>query len=206
MKKLYWISVCILICCGVFAGCGTTSLESDESIVYIDKKGSVTFLDIAPFDQDYYSEEELRSEIEETVADYNEENGKDTVTVEELTVEDKTARLKLKYKSVEDYTKMIGVELYQGKVVNALADGYSFDKDFVKVKDGKTTESVEKKEVYGESNLMAVIIRANIDVKVAGEICYVSSENVEVTGKDSVSISGGGNAVETDTYTYIIYK
>ncbi len=36
-----------------------------------------------------------------------------------------------------------------------------------------------------------MIIRANTDVLVDGEICYVSSENVALTGADSVSIREG---------------
>ena len=46
-------------------------------------------------------------------------------------------------------------------------------------------------------------------VKVDGEILYVSTENVTVTGKDSISIREEGRAeesFETDVYTYIIYK
>ena len=35
------------------------------------------------------------------------------------------------------------------------------------------------------------IIRANTDVKVDGEICYVSCQNVKLTGTDSVSIRDG---------------
>ena len=39
--------------------------------------------------------------------------------------------------------------------------------------------------------MKAVIIKANRDVKVDGTICYVSSENVKLTGNDSVSIREG---------------
>ena len=53
--------------------------------------------------------------------------GKDSVEVDELTVCDQTAKLRMKYKTTEDYTAFNGVELYQGKVVQAQADGYDFD-------------------------------------------------------------------------------
>ena len=46
-------------------------------------------------------------------------------------------------------------------------------------------------EIYSGDDLKAVIIKANRDVKVDGTICYVSTENVKLTGADSVSIRDG---------------
>ena len=44
-------------------------------------------------------------------------------------------------------------------------------------------------------------------MKVAGKIIYVSTENVTVTAKDTISIRDEENpSLESDKYTYIIYK
>ena len=76
-----------------------------------------------------------------------------------------------------------------------------------------------------------MIIKANTDVQVPGAICYISNENVKLTGNDTVSIrtaygsaaeretvnestemsetpetAENGGSFETDVYTYIIYK
>ena len=52
-------------------------------------------------------------------------------------------------------------------------------------------EAATKQDIYSEDDLKVAIIRANTDVKVDGEICYVSCQNVKLTGTDSVSIRDG---------------
>lgn len=228
MRKKICASLGMVIGIGLLAGCGT-SFDADTSTLYIDDKGRVTALDVEEFDQDYYDETELGNYVQAAVDEYAKEHGKNAVKVEDLTVDGSMAKLRMQYKSVEDYANFNGIEVCQGKVVATLAAGYTYDGDFVKVSEGKVTGAATKQEIYqDEENLKAVIIRANTDVKVDGEICYVSSENVKLTGTDSVSIREGYFALdqgdsesvmstelaetadegsfETDVYTYIIYK
>lgn len=235
MKKILCAGLCILIFAGLAAGCGT-SLQADVSTVYVDKKGNLTFLDVGALDQDYYDEAGLKEYVEERVDAYNQEHGKGSVKTEGLTVEGGKALLTMKYKTAEDFSGLHGIELFQGKVVKALAGGYTFDGEFASVEDGVVTGYVDKQAIYGKEDLKVVIIRANMDVKVEGEICYVSTQNVRLTGTDGVSIrkgydlksealAGGDSSVqgteqpgaasggvlsadelETDVYTYIIYK
>lgn len=209
MKKFLCMILCVVFCAGMLTGCGETKLESDADIVYVDKKGAVTSIDVGELDQSYYSEDELKAFVGTEVDAYTAENGADTVSLDSLTVEDQVAKLTLKYKTVEDYAAFNGIELYQGKVVKALASGYDFNVDFAKVENSAVTGSASTRDIYAEDDLKVVIIRANIDVKVAGEICYVSSQNVEVTGTDTVSIREEGapeDSFETEVYTYIIYR
>lgn len=190
MKKIVCTVLSILMCAGLLSGCGT-SLEGDSSVVYVDKKGNVTSLDVEELDQEYYDEEELKSFVDEAVKAYTDEHGKGSVKVDSITVEGGTAKLGMKYKTPEDYTNFNGIELYHGKVVASLAAGYVFDGAFARVEDGKVTGAATKQEIYSQEDLKVVIIRANTDVKVDGEICYVSCENVKLTGADSVSIREG---------------
>lgn len=190
MKKLVCMVLCILLLAGLLSGCGTT-LEGEESVVYVDKKGAVSSLDVETLDADYYDASELETFVKEAVAEYTEENGRNAVKLESLTAEDGKAKLKMKYKTAEDYAKFNGIELYQGKVVDSLAAGYIYDGDFASVKDGAVAGSATKQEIYAEENLKVVIIRANTNVRIDGEICYVSCENVKLTGPDSVSIREG---------------
>lgn len=209
MRKKILSSLCMLcnviLCMTLLIGCGST-IEGEESVVYVDKKGTITFLDVHTFEESYYDESELKDDIDAAVEEYNQGHEKGSVKVEKLTVADQVAKLEMKFKTAADYSELIGIELYQGKVVTALAEGHSFDVDFAKVEDGQVTGSATKQDIYGESDLKVVIIKANINVKVEGEICYVSSENVEVTGTDSVTVGGEDDSVETDVYTYIVYK
>lgn len=190
MKRLLCACLCMLLCAGLFSGCGTT-LESDTTVVYVDEKGAVISLDVEELDQDYYDQAELEAFVTDAVEKYTAEHGKDSVKVESLTTEAGIAKLKMKYKTAEDYSDFNGIELYQGKTVTCLAAGYPFDVDFVKVEEGKVVGEATKQDIYADTELKVVIIKANTDVKVAGEICYVSTENVNLTGTDSVSIREG---------------
>lgn len=190
MKK--WISTILLaaLCAVLLCGCGV-SLDGDESVVYVDKKGIVYSLDVEELDQDFYDETELKSFVDEAVETYVSEHEKGSVKVEELTTEDGVAKLKMRYKTSDDYTDFNGIELYQGEVVASLAAGYVYDGEFARVEEGRVTGSATKQEIYADEDLKVVIIRANTDVKVEGEIRYVSCENVKLTGADSVSIRNG---------------
>lgn len=190
MKKFVSTVLAMLLCVGLLSGCGTT-LEGEDSVVYVDKKGTVYSLDVEAMDQDYYDSEELEAYVDEVVNQYTSEHGSGSVKVNSLTVENGVAKLNMKYKTATDYTNFNGIELYQGDIVSALAAGYVFDGDFAKVEDGRVVGIATKQEIYSQEDLKVVVIRANTDVKIEGEICYVSCENVKLTGADSVSIREG---------------
>ena len=178
------------------AGCGS-SLEADTNTVYVSKHGKVVSMDVEQLDQSYYDETELKEFVDSAVDEYNTENGKNSVKVDDLTVEDGTAKLRMDYETVDDYTAFNGVELYEGKIVQALAAGYDFDTDFAGVdKDGSVT-GVTRWDILAQEDLKVVIIKANTDVKIDGKILYVSCDNVTVTGKDSVSIKEGTGIEKT---------
>lgn len=187
MKRYVCMALGVCMCAGLLVGCGT-SLEGDTSVVYVEKNGTILSLDVEQFDEDYYNAEELTDFVNEEVSAYTQENGNSSVKMEELTVDGGTARLQMKYKTADDYSAFNGIELYQGKVIDALAAGYVFEGDFASVEEGKVTGAASKQDIYQEQDLKVVVIRANTDVRVEGEICYVSCENVELTGTDSVSI------------------
>lgn len=190
MRKACMAGIGVLIGISMLAGCGK-SLNADTDTVYVQKNGTVLTVDVETLDKDYYDETELKDYVTDAVSAYTEEHGKNTVKLEGLSVKDSTATLKMKYKTPEDYTGFNGIELYEGKVVKALAAGYDFNTDFASVEDGKVTGTATKEEIYSGDDLKAVIIKANRDVKVDGTICYVSTENVKLTGADSVSIRDG---------------
>lgn len=190
MKKIACTVMGMLLCAGLISGCGT-SLEAEHSVVYVDKKGEVVSLDVEEMDQEYYDETELETFVDEAVKEYTDANGKGSVKVDSLAVENGIAKLQMQYKTAEDYTKFNGIELYQGKIVEALAAGYIFEGDFARVEDGAVVGAANKQEIYAEEDMKVVIIKANTDVKIDGTICYVSCDNVALTGADSVSIREG---------------
>lgn len=188
MKKLG--CMVLALCISLLAGCGSVP-ESEESGVYVQKNGSVVSVDVEDFTSDYYETEELESDIETAVAEYTEEHGRNTVKVEELSFLEGTAKLRMKYRTAADYGAMNGIEMYQGTVIDSLAAGYIYDGDFAKVEDGKVTGMATKQEIYAEQDLNVVIVRANMDISVDGEIRYVSCENVRLKDASHVSVREG---------------
>ena len=196
MRKACMAGISVLIGISMLAGCGK-SLDADTDTVYVQKNGTVLSVDVETLDKDYYDETELKEFVDSAVEEYNTENGKNSVKVDDLTVEDGTAKLRMDYETVDDYTAFNGVELYEGKIVQALAAGYDFDTDFAGVdKDGSVT-GVTREDILAQEDLKVVIIKANTDVKIDGRILYVSCDNVTVTGKDSVSIKEGTGIEKT---------
>lgn len=221
MKKLVCMVLAVCMCTGLLAGCGTT-IDSETSVVCVKANGNIISLDVEQFEKDYYDAEELKSYVNDAVSAYTKEHGMGTVKVEELIVEGESARLQMKYKTASDYSAFNDIELYQGTVLDAIAAGYVFDVDFARVESGEVAGTASKQEIYEEQELKVVIIRANMDVQVEGEICYVSCENVNLTGASSVSIREGycvdtgsgdveecvseNDSFETEVYTFIVYK
>jgi hypothetical protein len=180
-------------------GCGTTETP-DSSTVYIDKRGNVTSVDIEELDQGYYDEEELSTYIDDSVSEYVEANGKNSVKVKSFEVDGDMAILTMKYKSGDDYSQFNDIEFYTGKVVDSLAEGYVYDVVFSKVTDGEIDGSATKQDIYGEDGLKVVIISANINVEVPGDICYISSDNAQLLSSNTASVK------ETEDAAFIIYK
>lgn len=68
------------------------------------------------------------------------------------------AKLKMKYKTPEDYTAFNGIELYQGKVVASLAAGYVYDGEFARVEEGKVVGAATCGK-FGKSRIISFIYR-----------------------------------------------
>lgn len=201
MKRLRLAVPAAFLCIGVLAGCGE-SLEADSGIVYVKKDSTVIALDVEEFEQSYYDEEELKAFIESAVAEYNASNESDSIEVQNVSVEDNKAKMKLKYKTAKDYTQFYHTvfyeaELYEGTVKDALAAGYDFETEFTKVGENETL-NIDKNEILAQEDLKAVILKAETDLKVDGTIVYVSSENVAVTGKNTASVKKIIKAEETE--------
>lgn len=198
MKKKIGLILTVMLGLGLLSGCGN-KLDVEESTVYVDKDGSVISADLEDFEADYYSEEELKNYINETIDSYTTENGKKSVSLSDFSVKDSVAKLTMKYKTSNDYTNFNGIELFSGTVVKAMAAGYDFNVDFVSVEDGVVTGTASKDEVIDNDDYKVAIIKANTNVKVDGKIVYVSNQNVEVTGKNTITIKEGSNADATST-------
>ncbi len=146
MKKLFSICLVCLAAAGLMTGCGK-SLEADRDTVYVQKKGSVTSAAIADFDKDYYDEEELKKYVDERVADYQEQHGEDSVSIDKFSVEEGVAKLYINYKGYEEYQDFNEVTLFSGTVPQALAEGFDFNTEFTEIKGGEAAGTVSKDKI-----------------------------------------------------------
>ncbi len=206
MKKIISISLVCLLITGLFSACGK-SLEADRDTVYIQKKGTVVGAAIADFDKDYYEEGELKSFVEEKVQEYQGGHGKNSVAIDNFSVEKGVAKLYMKYADCENYQEFNDVTLFSGTVPQALAAGFDFNTKFTEIKDGKAAGSVENKTIV-DTDYKVVVLSEKVDVKVDGTILYMSSNYTTVKAKDTVSIqlpeeAGDG---EEMSLSYIVYK
>lgn len=203
MKKIISLLLLFMLSLCLLSGCAGRT-DADASTVFIEKKGKIVSVDVENLDKDYYDGEELESYIKELIESYTDKNG-DTVELSSFRIKDDVAKLKMNYDSYEDYTKFNGIELYTGTVLGAQADGYDFDVEFYSVSGGEKEKKAKKEEIFEDDDQKVVIIKANIDVRVPGDILYVSAQDTEVTGKRAVSVTGEG-ASEEAALTYIIYE
>ena len=206
MRRIISISLVCLLMTGLFSACGK-SLEADRDTVYIQKKGSIIGAAIADFDKDYYDEEELKAFAEERVQEYQEEHGKNSVTIDKFSVEEGTAKLYMKYAGYEDYQEFNEVTLFSGTVPQALAAGFTFDTDFTEIKDGKAAGSVENTEVV-DTDYKVVVLSEKVEVKVDGSVQYMSSDYTSLKGKDTVTVQVPEEAGDGEelSLVYIVYK
>ncbi len=188
------------------AGCGS-QFQSDSNAIYVQKNGEIVSVAVEEFKKDYYSEEELRSYVEGKIADYQKDHDKDSVEMEEFSVEDGVAKLRMRYDSAESYQDMNGVTLFTGTIPQALAEGFDFDAEFTKIQDKAAAGTVDKKEVV-EMDSKIVILSEKVDVKVDGTIRYMSSDYTAIKDTDTVSIRLPEDADdgEDQALSYIIYE
>ena len=203
MRKIKCFGLMLVLCMGVFTGCAG-KMNVTTSTVYVDKKGHIISVDVEELNQEDYDVSELEEYITENVTAYTAEYG-EVVSKEAFKTEDGMAKLEMKYDSYEHYAKLNGIEMYVGTVVQAQADGYNFDTKFNSVSEGEVKGSATKDDVMADDDYKVAIIKANVNVQVPGIIYYVSAQDTEVIGKNTVSITGEG-ASEEAALTYVIYK
>ncbi len=251
MKKTAGLCPAIFIMALSVSGCGGISMDVDTSTLYVGSNGKITEVIVEDLSEDYYDEDELKSYIDDAVASYQKENGKDGVAVKKYEVKNGVARLMMEYDNCDSYASFNEAEMYTGTLLQAQADGYGFDGNFYTPDQSRetatetvvipeeeestenviqgqiieeTTEAVSGTEVddtavqareaetgissdqvLADEDQHVLILEQDTDVKVKGEILYVS-DHVRVTGKNTATVYGEGSDSADTGLAYIIYK
>lgn len=195
IKRMAALEMVILFCIMILVGCGR-SYDADTSTVYILKKGKIVSTDVDNFSEENYDKKEFETFVKETIKAYTDENGKNTVKLDNLSIADNTATLTLQYASAEDYSRFSGIDLFTGSLTEALTAGYDFDVGFVDVDSG---DECDTSKVLDDSSLNVAIIKGNVNLEVSGDIVYYSQENVKLTGDRTVTISPDIDQSDTET-------
>lgn len=155
------------------------------------------------FQTDNYDEKELKTFIEQQIEDYKKESGNSVKSVG-LRQKKESINLTVKFDDTKTYSDFNDETLYQGSVVEAVADGYTFPEHFYPVKDGKLKRKQPIRISIDDDSYKVVITSESIDVAVSGKVAYVSGNNVKIKDEKTVSIQKE-NADDT-SLTYIVYK
>lgn len=206
MKRRLAICLCGAAALSLTAGCGS-KLDVEKNTISLQKNGAVLEAAVEDFTEAYYDEDELTSFINDAVNSYTAENGEKTVEMTDSSVEEGTAYLTLRYDSCETFAEFTDTECFSGSVLEAQTEGYEFDTDFYAVTDGTAAEGiVSKEDVLSDDEMKVLIVRENVDIIVPGTIAYVSSDQTQVTGKDSVSVKEKENDTDQSVLVYVLYK
>lgn len=208
MKKVKAV-LAVLLAVGLVAGCagrgGTSTFEPKSSGIFVTGAGTFTTATVEKYEnQDYYSEEEWKTFLEENVAAYNAEHGDGAVSLQSCSMKDGTASMIFDYASGSDLVQFTAQYEDTANQVDAI-DMVTVDqamKDagdngilFIKTADGKTasTDEIAKKTDYH----VVVVEGKPVKLQTEGKIMY-TSDGVNMNSSFIVETAEGKN--------YIIFK
>ena len=193
-KRIIVIMTAVLVCLSASA-----EAEGDyaESTIVVAKKGRISERIIENFDKDYYNLDELKSEFESLVSQYNENIGGEEIRLKKVELNGTLLTVDLDFTGPSDYENFTGERLFVGTVKDAYDNGYTMDVTLKGVENG---DKIEKVQIMGLSDKSIVILSEHVRVRTFDDIAYVSA-NVEVVGDNEARVLS-----ESDGLAYIILK
>ena len=183
--------------------CGMS--ESTESRITFRKDGGVEAVYVTAFPEEQYSAAGLEEEALEAVEAYNSAAGRKRVRIKGVAVQDGTARVRMRYKSAEDYAAFNHQLFYSGSLADALKDGVLSPGMEVRSPDGKRSAELGVLAA-GEDRetLEAAVLEESAVIEHPGIVLYMSS-NVSVDEDGTVRTDFRIGDKDTEA-AVIIYK
>ena len=171
--------------------------------IYMTRDGRICSAEITPFDnssfqEPRYMEEGLREFVQSNVSNYNTAKGFEAVTMEELEVKNKVAKLVLSYDSVETFMDFQGKDFGIRNLRLVSRDEAVRNYDIQNLVDANGNEIGLLDALRGE-DVMVLVISGRTTVTVNGNIRCFSQHLVSL----------GANAVRCDdeaSYSFIIFR
>lgn len=201
-----------VILCGILClvmllsvGCGKTEVPEDLSVsaLSVTSKGQVTTWLAEDFDKDYYDLQELRSMVDEEVAEFNKnhqsQDEKAAVTVQSLEMMpgNQKVMLVLQFRDIASYKEYTGADLFYGTVTQAKEAGYDLDIQLISTKDGST---IGQAEIDDQSKKHILIAQEKVRIYGPAKPLYLSP-GAAANEDGSVDVSEGA-----EDNIYIIMK
>lgn len=182
------------VCAMILSGC-SMKYSAEENAVYVNKNGEVVSAIVESFDKEYYDAEELQDMLEQSVVEYNAENGKNSIEVDSFKLDNGVLKVIMNYLTWADYSNFNEVQFFAGELSDIQGKNYGKNISFIS-RDGSETVAFETIE----GDYRVVLVEEKIVVQTAGKIAYVS-ENMSVEGDKLARLKEDAAGIG-----YIIYK
>lgn len=193
MKKFKNICLIMALISIMFcmSGCGTFAVDYPDTTLIFKKNGAVTDVIVESFSADYYTLDGLNTYFNEAISEFSVKDGKGTVSLTELSVEDEIARAVLDFDNADTYKRFYDVDFFYGTVSDAYDAGYSMD---VILKSTDSEETIGKNELMNMGDAKILITEEKICVKMPYKFKYASA-NVEMVDSKYARISSDSSGL-----------
>ena len=204
MKKFMMMGVLAAFILGMTA-CGTEDASVEENLmnsISIEKDGSIKSIIVEDFTESYYSVEDLKNMIQDTITDYRKQDPDSEITLETCEMVDQKVKVVLKYNSADTYSGYNSETLFVGTVQEAYAEGYDMNMSLTGTDKEGTKIGRQELLNMGENHIMImenVIKDGTLRVN-----CY---DTILYTGNGITPIAKKKVDVEpTKGYSVIVFK
>lgn len=204
MKKFMMMGVLAAFILGMTA-CGTEDASVEENLmnsISIEKDGSIESIIVEDFTESYYSVDDLKNMIQDTITDYRKQDPDSEITLETCEMVDQKVKVVLKYNSADTYSGYNSETLFVGTVQEAYAEGYDMNMSLTGTDKEGTKIGRQELLNMGENHIMImenVIKDGTLRVN-----CY---DIILYTGNGITPIAKKKADVEpTQGYSVIVFK
>ena len=204
MKKFMMMGALAAFILGMTA-CGTEDASVEENLmnsISIEKDGSIESIIVEDFTESYYSVEDLKNMIQDTITDYRKQDPDSEITLETCEMVDQKVKVVLKYNSADTYSGYNSETMFVGTVQEAYAEGYDMNMSLTGTDKEGTKIGRQELLNMGENHIMImenVIKDGTLRVN-----CY---DTILYTGNGITPIAKKKVDVEpTKGYSVIVFK
>lgn len=176
-----------------------------ESSLYITSEGTITSATIETYTNDYYTEEELKSSVEEALAAFNASqpsSGNNAATINTCTLSNGTATLLIDFRDPSAYLAFMAeypdeeseIQIKSIQITDAASCSYA--ETSFKSPDGKKENSAG--ELKTQTKLYTAAVEGPAFIQTDGAIQYIS-DGVTLVGENQVRTPADG-------VSYIVFK